>query len=687
MSGISEDVLMATSSIMKDVQNGSDLIKPNALRSLTYVLDESTAFSAERLLKSAVVSKNPSISSAALCTSYNLLPISDVTIKRFANETQEAIVDLKQFVLLDEASEFYPTSTFTTQYHALGLIYQLKRNDKMALLKLVNQFSSGNALKNQFAMVQLVKIVDDLIHRDTQLISNFETLLTSWLDSKYESVQLETAKLITSFATHHSHLVGNRLFSNAVSTLQTMLSTPRVTSRFAALRVLNRISMVSPEKIVVCNPELESLINDSNRNVSTYAITTLLKTGTAKNISSLISTITKFFHEVSDDFKIIIIDAVRTLSLNFPQEWKPILDFLTDVLKNSEGGFNYKNSIVEAIIEIVSFIPQAKELAMEQLCDFIEDCEFNEILVRVLHLLGKEGPHTSTPSLYVRHIYNRVVLENSIIRSAAVVALSKFALIKNNTPLAESVVGLLKRISDDEDDEVRDRATISLKFIDSAKKNPVGEELLHSKYTYDLSSLEKKLTSYMSSNSDAFKTPFDVTSIPKYTEDEVKAMELKKKQQSFNSSTEELGTKFTDEAEETGKRLDSATYHGANLDEHSKDLQSTKYIDELLSIEQFKEFGSLINSSKTFPLTETEAEFVVNGVKHLFKEHVVLQFNITNTLTDVALDNVAVVCSSEDQESSELKELFTIPVDRLLPSEESACYVAFKKPEGVVMES
>ena len=174
---------------MKDVQNGSDLIKPNALRSLTYVLDESTAFSAERLLKSAVVSKNPSISSAALCTSYNLLPISDVTIKRFANETQEAIVDLKQFVLLDEASEFYPTSTFTTQYHALGLIYQLKRNDKMALLKLVNQFSSGNALKNQFAMVQLVKIVDDLIHRDTQLISNFETLLTSWLDSKYESVQ------------------------------------------------------------------------------------------------------------------------------------------------------------------------------------------------------------------------------------------------------------------------------------------------------------------------------------------------------------------------------------------------------------------------------------------------------------------------------------------------------------------
>ncbi|CCF56260.1 hypothetical protein KAFR_0A08260 [Kazachstania africana CBS 2517] len=700
LSGMSEDVLMATSSIMKDIQNGSDLVKPNAIRSLAYVLDESTAFSAERLLKSAVVSKQPSVSSAALITSLNLLPISETTIKRFANEAQEAIGDLKQFPHSSGAnSEYYPNSTFTTQYHALGLVYQLKKNDKMALLKLVKQLSdNGNLLKNQMAKVQLVKLVNDLVNRDNQLFPQFQPILFNWLSNKFESVQIETAKLITSFASSHKNarLVSPDLFASTISTLQGLLTVPRVTSRFAALRILNKISMTSPEKIVICNPELESLINDSNRNISTYAITTLLKTGTAKNISSLISTITKFIHDVSDDFKIIIVDAVRTLSLNFPQEWKSIVKFLIDVLKNSEGGLTFKNSIIEAIFDIVSFVPQSKEVVLENLCDFIEDCEYNEILVRVLHLLGKEGPFTSKPSLYVRHIYNRVVLENSIIRSAAVVALSKFALTKNDSTLKSSIISLLKRISNDQDDEVRDRATIALKLIDFTSADDenslIAHDLLQSKKFYDLPSLENKLSAYLSSNTDSFSTPFDSASVRKFTEDEVKAMDLKRKQeQVFNNTSEgsretpiDMSLESTTSIKE--QRLDTETYHGASLDQHQEELVATKYADELMNVEEFKDFGSLINSSKIISLTEQEAEFVVSGVKHIFKKHVVFQFNIKNTLTDVALDNVAVVCTSEDAESSKLNETFTLPIDRLMPSIELQCYVAFEKDSDVVME-
>ncbi|KAK5960374.1 coatomer subunit gamma PWA37_002453 [Arxiozyma heterogenica] len=688
LSSISDDVLMATSSIMKDIQNGSNLVKPNAIRSLTYVLDESTAFSAERLLKSAVVNKHPAVSSAALCTSYHLLPISETTIKRFSNEAQEAIVDLKQFPHSSmDNSEFYPNSTFISQYHALGLVYQLKKNDKMSLLKLVRQFAEANTLKNQLAKVQLVKLVNDLIHRDPQLFTQFQSLLDNWLTNKYESVQLETAKLITSFSINNSHLVSQELYISAINTLRSLLTVPRVTTRFAALRVLNRISINNPEKIMVCNPELESLINDSNRNISTYAITTLLKTGNAKNISSLVSTITKFIHEVSDDFKIIIIDAVRTLSLNFPQEWKSIVKFLIDVLKNGEGGLKFKNSIIEAIIDIVSFIPQSKELVLDNLCDFIEDCEYNEILVRVLHLLGKEGPFTSKPSLYVRHIYNRVVLENSIIRSAAVISLSKFALTKNDPTLKDSIVSLLRRIANDQDDEVRDRATIALELIDASenKHSLVAEQLIQSKYYYDLNSLENKLTNYMSANDDSFKTPFDVSSIRKFTEDEVKAMKLKKKQQqAVGNNVENTKDAVVPGTKQTDNRIDNDTYQGANLQEHQEDLLETKYADELLSIEQFKEFGNLINSSKPIPLTEPEAEFVVHAVKHLFKDHVVFQFNVSNTLTNVVLDKVTVACSSEGD--NQLEELFTLPIDRLLPNTEAACYVAYKKDEAFAME-
>ena len=113
---------------------------------------------------------------------------------------------------------------------------------------------------------------------------------------------------------------------------------------------------------------------------------------------------------------------------------------------------------------------------------------------------------------------------------------------------------------------------------------------------------------------------------------------------------------------------------------------ATKYAEDLTSIEQIKEFGPLVNSSQIVALTESEAEFVVRGVKHLFANNVVFQFNITNTLTDTALDNVTVTCTPE-VEPSELEELFTIPIDRLLPSAEAACYVAFKKTEDMVMES
>lgn len=674
---ISDDVLMATSSIMKDVQNGSDTVKPNAIRSLTRVLDESTAFSAERLLKSAVVNKHPSISSAALVSSYHLLPIAESTVKRYSNETQEAVSDLKSFPYSNGVSEYYPNSTYISQYHALGLLYELKNHDKIALMKLIQQFSGGNVLKNQLAQVQLCKLVSELLHKDNSLLSQFTPLLSSWLNNKYESVQLETCRLITSLG----RVVSPTLFASAVQVLQGLLTVPRAIVRFAAVRILNRISMTSPDKIVICNPELESLINDSNRNISTYAITTLLKTGTSKNISSLIRTITKFIHEVSDDFKIIIIDAIRTLSLKFPEEWKSILNFLIDVLKNGEGGFKFKNNIVEALFDLIQFVPQSKDVALENLCDFIEDCEYNEILVRILHLLGKEGPSTKNPSLYVRHIYNRVVLENSIIRSAAVVALSKFALVKNDPTLAESIEILLRRIQNDQDDEVRDRATISLEFIESVKKsNPVAEELIQPKHSYDLHSLESSLTHYMSSNQDSFQTAFDVNTVTKYTEDEKKAIELKRRQEQLLSANP-ISTSKKNVSSEATKSNDD--YSGPSLNEQEDDLLSTKYAEEIASIEQFKSYGAIINSSKSVALTETEAEFVVFGVKHLFQDHVVLQFNITNTLNDVALDNVAVVCTPE-LESSELQEEFTIPIDRLMPSETAASYVAFTKPSGEI---
>lgn len=82
-----------------------------------------------------------------------------------------------------------------------------------------------------------------------------------------------------------------------------------------------------------------------------------------------------------------------------------------------------------------------------------------------MHLLGVEGPKTPQPTKYIRYIYNRVVLENSIVRAAAVTALAKFGVGQKDPEVKSSISVLLTRCLDDTDDEVRDRAALNLRLM------------------------------------------------------------------------------------------------------------------------------------------------------------------------------------------------------------------------------
>ena len=136
--------------------------------------------------------------------------------------------------------------------------------------------------------------------------------------------------------------------------------------------------------------------------------------------------ISGFMSDISDDFKVIVVDAIRSLCLKFPSKYLSMLSFLKDILRD-EGGYEYKKAVVEAIFDIIHNIPESKEHALEHLCEFIEDCDYAKLAVRILHVLGAEGPTTSQPTKYIRYIYNRVILENSVVRAAAVSALAQFA--------------------------------------------------------------------------------------------------------------------------------------------------------------------------------------------------------------------------------------------------------------------
>lgn len=140
------------------------------------------------------------------------------------------------------------------------------------------------------------------------------------------------------------------------------------------------------------------------------------------------------------------------------------MTYLAGMLRE-EGGYEFKRALVDTLVSIVEENPDAKEVGLTHLCEFIEDCEHVNLAVRILALLGKEGPKSKNPQRYIRYIYNRVILENASVRAAAVTAMAKFG--AYNEELRGNIMVLLKRCMMDQDDEVRDRATYYYHILDS----------------------------------------------------------------------------------------------------------------------------------------------------------------------------------------------------------------------------
>ena len=103
----------------------------------------------------------------------------------------------------------------------------------------------------------------------------------------------------------------SRELASAVNVLGSMLVSPRPTQRFAAVRTLNQLAASNPGAVSVVNADLEAAVTDANRCIATLAITTLLKTGSETGVDRLMKQISSFMSEIADEFKVIVVDAIR----------------------------------------------------------------------------------------------------------------------------------------------------------------------------------------------------------------------------------------------------------------------------------------------------------------------------------------------------------------------------------------
>jgi len=302
-------------------------------------------------------------------------------------------------------------------------------------------------------------------------------------------------------------------------------------------------------------------------------------------------------------------------------------------------------------------------------------------------LLGTEGPKTANPTKYIRYIYNRVVLENALVRAAAVTALAKFGVGQKDAEVKKSVTVLLTRCLDDVDDEVRDRAALNLRLMkedDEVASNFIrnGKSILFSirdKTTnlyldsmFSLPILEHQLVMYVTADSvEAFSKPFDLSSVPVVTREQSLAEDRTRK---LTSATPTL------KAPSTGPK---STSRAANQQDTTAAsiAASQKYASQLQAIPDIAAFGGVLRSSPVIELTESETEYVVTAIKHIFKSHLVIQYQVKNTLPATVLSDASVICTPADDHDG-LVEIFSIPAPSIKSDETATIYVAFTRPES-----
>eukprot|EP00934_Nitzschia_sp_Nitz4_P002832 Nitzschia sp. Nitz4//scaffold11_size288233//263835//266868//NITZ4_000821-RA/size288233-snap-gene-0.66-mRNA-1//-1//CDS//3329534215//2822//frame0 len=635
-----DDVIIVTSCLTKDMTCDVDLYRGNALRVLVRIVDAAMLGAIERYVKQAIVDSSGQVASSSLISSVHLFhrsPEMASIVKRWISETQSACASPNEMV----------------QFHALQLLYQIKAHDRLGVSKLVNQFSTRNTLRSPLALVLLVRYTAKLLNDEaadgrtkssagSEVAKQGYQFLEASLRHKSELVVYEAARAICAL----DGLEPQDL-SPAISVLQLFLSSPKPATRYAAMRTLAQIANVHPRLVSKCNEDLEAMLADSNRSIATLAITTLLKTGSENSIDRLLKQISAFLTEIADEFKITVVRSLQKLCLTYPAKHRVLVGFMSNFLRE-EGGFEFKKSIVSSIISLIRAVPESMESSLLHLCEFIEDCEFTQLSTQILHLLGELGPSTSAPARYIRFIYNRVILENSAVRAAAVSALGKFA--AQCPSLRTSIMVLLKRSLKDEDDETRDRAAIAVAVLEDAMaKNPyvpppadaeaedippdapvpgdAAAYIFLEGMPMSFDKLERSMTAYM-------ETPVSMNSPDPLT---FEALPI---------------------VEDTPQQIAAAISADAGIDEAVPGLEAVaapkkEVVDPaavVYAIPELAALGRAFRSTAPVMLTESETEYVVQLTKHIFANHVVLQFSVQNTIEEQRLDNVTVLIDESDSE-------------------------------------
>ena len=558
------EVFMITSSLSRDLSSSENpFFKASALRVMSRILDPSMLIQMERYIKVAIVDSNDTVSSSALYIGLKLCRTHPDIVKKWVTEVQEKLL----------------SKNSTIHFHAMVLLFEMKKNDLLALSKFFEAMIASS-IKSPLAQMQLIRFIRYSLKTmkfEGSTLSNIEKYLADSLKRNQDMVVYESAKTIC----EHSEKMQTYSVTSALTSLQVFLLSSKTSTKFAAIKTLNTFALKHADHLRDSTGEYENLLGEPNRSLATMAISTLLKLSSDQNVEKLLTQITQFMSEISDEFKIELRESIKILCFRMPQKQGLLVKFVGGILKE-DGGLQLKTKIIDILLQIFDMIPTSHENILMALANFIEECVFENLQCRVLYFIGENGPSIPEAFRLIRFIYNRLILEQSAVRAAAVSALFKFGTIES---LKNSIKTLLQKCLEDKDDEVRERAYFYLNALGSNKFNKPGLPLPISKI--------EKIIHQCKANGKSFS--FDI----------------------------KLGTE--EKREETKTLLPE-----------SVNSSSFNNIPQLLAL------GKPKQTTASICVTEKNAEYVVHFVGHYFSSCLVLEFTIFNTLSDVTLSEVEV---------------------------------------------
>jgi len=651
-----------TGSLITELNGDDDLIKPNCFRLLGQITDASSVNVVERLLKEAINNKNHEVASSALsCTLFMCLKGFGIA-KSWINEISEKL-----------NSSLGEENLLT--FHTLLLLKEIKKNDKLFLIKIFSKVAENSSSRNQrsqFAVCQLIRYITELLKRGN-LEQNVKDIFNRFLEvSLYnieESIKIEACRAVMQIPN-----VKPSLKKTTIATLCDLISSTNKIVRFSAMKTLDKYIDEFAQNIAVdIFLELEKIIEDSgtNSSIKSYAFSIFLKISKGLSdyrLEKMFKTFIEQYTKFKEDFKKKLIIISRNISRANPSKNKLYYNFFCSLFK-LDASPQTKIEILEALIWFIYNDQELKLQSLLFLAESIFDCQYDILKIRILNLLGKECDLVNNKSKLVRYIYNQIILESPMVRASAISALGEIGFKEKN--MRDIIISLIENCLNDDDNEVRERAFMVSKALKAFKENKKEDEQL---INFVFPQKVKNPSPIEELNIDLIQSVLNSEK-----ENLLKSEDICQELFNILNDTEKISEILIKDKEDSKKKEKKEKKRGIEANPQKK------IPEEDYSLTMFpKIYGTPKIFTPYKKLTDQSAEYLTQYRKIVHDKIVVIDFEIINTIEFQIINDISIDVDNLTSEGFDFDKTEIIPIKSLKTNESGHLYFKLLKDKDEI---